>query len=975
LELDYKPIGVDEVWGQAWDSAWFHVTGTIPSEWKGREVVAVMAFAGEALVFDDGGVPLRGLTDANVFVPGTAAKVVHPLTGQASGGESIDLWVEAAANGLFGVKREPDPQPQCPTRHGTYTGKVTRMEMAIFDRDVWHLAQDMEVLMELANSLGEGSRRYAMLLGGLSEAIDLFADDPANASRCRQHIRPLLEAPASASAPTINAVGHAHIDTAWLWPVRETIRKTARTFATQLLLLDEYPDYVFGASQPQLYAFARQHYPQLYEKVKRAVADGRWECQGAMWVEADCNIISGESMVRQVLHGKNFYRDEFGLDVRNVWLPDVFGYSASMPQIMRRAGVDYFLTQKLSWSQFNKFPHTTFRWRGIDGTELLTHFPPEDTYNSTLKVAGAIKAEQNFSEKADLDEMMCLFGIGDGGGGPSEEIIERGLRMRDLEGCPKVRFGRADAFFERLEKHREKLPEWNGELYLELHRGTLTTQSRTKRGNRKLELALRELEYLLSLGAAADYPQDQLDALWKTLLIKQFHDIIPGSSIHWVYEQTEAEYAQALATCEQLRRELAGRVFDTDADSLVLVNSLNSAVDQPIALPGGWSGAALADGSAVTTQRESDGKVMAAVALAPQQIVTLRKADSAEPTRPTGQLVLENDLVRYEFDADARLTKAYDKQARRDILDGCGNVLTLYNDRPNKYDAWDIDIFYETQAVATAQGAEAPIGETGPVRQVLRFELTVGNSRLWQTVTLSPHSKRLDFVTTADWQERHRMLRVAFPTSVRSDQASFEIQYGHTRRPTHRNTSWDMARFEVPAQRWADLSDSQYGAALLNDCKYGHKIHDNVIDLNLLRSPTHPDPDADLGRHQFTYSLLGHSGVLIESDVMAQAAQLNQPPALLAGFAAGDIAPPVTVSGAGVDLAVVKKAEKSDYTIVRLVETRGCRTTAEVTLADKRSQLVEVDLMEWNELAEFGAGKAVVEMAPFEIRTFKVVPI
>jgi alpha-mannosidase len=741
-------------------------------------------------------------------------------------------------------------------------------------------------------------------------------------------------------------------------------------------LIERYPEYIFGASQPQLYMFVKAHYPTLYERVKQAVADGRFEPQGAMWVEADCNIISGESMVRQVLHGKNFYRDEFGVDVRNLWIPDVFGYSAAMPQIMQRAGVDYFLTQKLSWSQFNRFPHTTFRWFGIDGSELLTHFPPEDTYNSRLCPSAMRGAEQKFEEKGYLDEAMCLFGIGDGGAGPKPEQIERGLRQRDLEGVPRVQFSRADAFFDRLAERRDSLPAWQGELYLELHRGTLTTQGRTKRGNRKLELALRATEYLCALLPADAYPRDVLDRTWKQLLTNQFHDILPGSSIHRVYTDAEQDYADGLDACASLTESAAAELFEADQGALTVVNTLNVPVTQPIALPDGWTDSLVsADGTTVAVQKDADGKCVAAVTVPSQGVVTLERSGAAQEASVSDDLVLENDLVRYEFAEDGRLVGAFDKECGREVLahGTAGNVLSLYEDRPNNWDAWDIDVFYEHQLLEQAKAVTVVGLGQGAVRQGIRFELSIGQSALVQDVYLAAHSKRLDFRTMVDWQERHRMLRVAFPVNVRSDQACFEIQYGHVKRNTHRNVSWDMAKFEVAAQRYADLSDAQYGVALLNDCKYGHKIHENVLDLNLLRSPTHPDPDADLGEHRFTYSLLPHADTLVESGVMAEAAQLNQPPLVFAGRR-GSICPvPVSVTGEGVALEVLKRAEKSDERVIRLVEQRGFRTEAVVACAGEGARLVETDLMEWNDGQDWGGGSVTVPMAPFEIRTFRLV--
>jgi alpha-mannosidase len=929
-------------------------------------VVAQLDFNGEGLVFSDAGLPLQGVTNGSVFVT-NGGRDIFPLFDSAVGGEEVSLWVEAAANGLFGITRPDDPPRNCPTRHGNYTGSVNKIRLAVFEPELMDLSHDLSVLFDLYTALPEESTRAIRILRGLSKVVEVFADDTENASACRELLRPLLEKKANASAVTATAIGHAHIDTGWLWPVRETIRKSARTFASQIDLIERYPGYVFGASQPAHYAMVKKHYPALYEKIKQAIKDGTWEPQGGMWVEADCNVTSGESLVRQFIHGKNFFKDEFDFDVKNLWIPDVFGYSASLPQMMKRAGVDYFLTQKMSWSQFNKFPHTTFNWRGLDGSSVLTHFPPENTYNSQFNPKAMVYAEKNFQEKAVLDEMMVLFGIGDGGGGPKEEIIEQGLRQQDLEGAPKIKFDRADAFFERIAEHADEMPTWSGELYLELHRGTLTTQGRTKRGNRMLEQALRETEYLLACGDLASYPQEELDGLWKVLLLNQFHDIISGSSINMVYEVAEREYAESLAACARIQEETAARLLAEDENSLVLVNTLNIPFTQAVSLPEGWSGA---EGAVIQT--EADGTVSALVEIPAQGVVTLTRSDEGTAAELSSNLVLENDLIRYEFADNGELLKGFDKEAGKEVLSGTGNVMTLYEDRPNNYDAWDIDIFYEDQALETAQVAGHTSLGKGAVRQGLRFELRIGQSTLTQKIFLDANSKRLDFVTEADWQECHRMLRVAFPTTIRTDQASFDIQYGYAKRNTHRNLSWDMARFEVAAHKYADLSDNGYGVALLNDCKYGYKVLENVLDLDLLRSPTNPDPEADLGHHEFTYSLLPHHGSLIASDVQAEATQLNQPPACFAGYQQGDVSVPVQVGGDGVGLEVLKKAEKEECLVVRLVEQLGCETMAQVTLANPAARLMETNLMEWTEEAQLGSGTIQIPMKPFEIRTFKI---
>ncbi|OGV69628.1 MAG: alpha-mannosidase 2c1 [Lentisphaerae bacterium RIFOXYB12_FULL_65_16] len=980
LKAKYRSIQEGAEWGQTWDSAWFKLTATVPREWKGKTVAAQLDFNGEGLVSRKDGVPLQGITNGSVFKEGFGRDIVR-LFEPCKGGEKVELWVETAANGLFGVEKEQDPAQNCPTRHGNYLGKVNRMRLCVLDEEMWHLRLDMEILKDLANNLPGDSVRRARIFRCLNEAIDAFADNPANAAQSRAVLQREMDRPACSSDLTVTAVGHAHIDTGWLWRVRESYRKCARTFSSQIRLIERYPGYVFGASQAQLYAFTKERYPELYAKIQRQVKAGGWEVQGGMWVEADCNVISGESMVRQFLHGKNFFMDEFGVDVRNLWLPDVFGYSAALPQILKKTGCDFFVTQKISWNQFNLFPHHTFVWRGIDGSEVITHFPPENNYNSLLMPRALLAGQRRFKEKDLVDGYLSLFGVGDGGGGPREEDIERGLRQKDLEGAPKVRFGPAQKYLDGLRKYDGKLETWVGELYLELHRGTLTTQSWVKRGNRKLEQRLRQVEFLCACLPLEQYPQDDFDAIWKMLLRNQFHDIIPGSSITEVYQDTLNEYADAEQTCTHLADRAAGKLFHKDKKALVLFNCLSCTYDDPVRLPAAWRDSAIEDaaGQPVPVQREADGAV--ALATVPAQgFLTLRKATGKPAAaKPSHDLVLENARVRYEFAADGTLSGAFDKEAGCDILAGGakGNVLSLYIDRPHNWDAWEVDITYENELLETARCVTAKSVAAGPVRQRLQFAFTVGvGSKIVQDVTLAANSKRLDFQTVIDWAEKHRMLRVAFPTRVESPKASFDIQYGYTERPTHRNTSWDMARFEVVAHRYVDLSGPDYGIALLNDCKYAHKVHHNVIDLNLLRAPTYPDPDADQGRHEVTYSLLPHTGTLVQSNVMTEAMKLNQGMAAFDGCRADSAQAPCRLEGAGLSLEVLKKAEKENCRVIRLVETRGSRSSGTLTVADPATRLVETNLMEWTDGRAVACAKPItVTLDPFEIRTYKIVSV
>ena len=971
MELNYKKIEEGESWGEKWESAWFHLTGEVPKNWSGKQVATDLDFSGEGLVFNSNGAAIQGITNGAIWDPNFARTRVHFID-KCVGGEKIELWVEAAANSLFGVFTEPDPEEQSPKRHGWFDAKVGKMKFGIFDKDVWHLYLDARILLGLVKHLDKKTVRRVRIIKSLNQCINIFAENRNNAQASRDCLKLELGKCASASDLKVSAIGHAHIDTGWLWPVRETVRKTARTFATQLKIIEQYPQYIFGASQPQHYQFMKDSYPEIYERVKAAVISGNWECQGGMWVEADCNLISGESMVRQLLHGKNFFKDEFDIDVDNLWLPDVFGYSAALPQILKKSGVNFFLTQKLSWSQFNDFPHQTFHWRGIDGTEILTHFPPENTYNSELDTQFLLPAQSGFKEKDKLDEFISLFGVGDGGGGPKPENIELGIRMKDLENSPRVRFDTAKNFFHRLEKEKDSLDTWVGELYLELHRGTLTTHGLVKKQNRKLEWKLRAVEMLWSCVDLDKYPTKELDAMWKKLLINQFHDIIPGSSINMVYQTTHKEYEEIHKGCDDLIDQSANILFQEDKDAFVLMNSLSYKWEGMVTLPESFHGYEILNenGERVKVQTVG-GNAEAFVSLSPLSYSSFKKGEQCNPgVSADGSLVLENELIRYEFSDKGEMVSAFDKEVEREVLEGIGNVLSLYEDRPNNWDAWDIDFFYRDALLETADVSSKSSGSKGSISKQIEFTFKIGVSKIVQKIVLQPASKRIDFQTKVDWKEKHKMLRVHFPVTVMSDQATFDIQYGYVKRNSHRNTSWDKAKFEVVGHKYADLSDHDYGVALLNDCKYGYMVHDNLLDLNLLRSPSNPDPDADMGEHEFIYSLFPHKHDLIRSGVITESTCLNQGPVMLEGVSS-DLEIPIKLSGEGLELSVLKKAEKENCWVVRIVETHGRNSRGTLHL---QGSINECNLIEWENIDEKEniQGKYLIELSPFEIKTYKI---
>ncbi len=969
-----KPIVEGEAWGKLWESAWLHLNGEIPEAWNGRPVAFFLNVGGEALLFDRNGVPEASFTNTSVFAS-QYRRELHFHTASAHP-EPLDLWLELAANGVLGAETNPDcPGAACDV------GYIRQLRYGVFRPEVRQLRLRVELALSLLNVRREGvncvesctaaafpagSYHESRVLAALAAAIDRYADNPANAQAAINELEQVLQVPAPADAMKVAAIGHAHIDSAWLWPVRETVRKIGRTFANQLRMLKQFPDYRFGASQAQHYAFAKEHYPELYAKIKAAVREGRWEIQGGMWVECDCNLTGGESLVRQFLHGKNFFRDEFGVDVQNLWLPDVFGYSAALPQIIRKSGCRFFLTQKLCWNNYNRFPYHAFHWYGIDNSEVLTFFPPEDNYNTMLTPNQLNYGAANLSENHLLDEYISLFGIGDGGGGASEEFIERGRLCADLNGCPKVHFDRADRFFDRLETRAASLPAWHGELYFEMHRGTLTSQARIKRDNRRCEQQLAQTESLLSLLPPERYPHEQLDKLWKTLLLNQFHDILPGSSIGEVYETAAREHAEILAECERLQLQAAETLWSAAPGALTLWNSLDVMAEVTVTLPPDWN--SVAEATVVTGV---NGKQVR-LTLPPGATVLHRIDGTAQSAQPESTLVLENARIRYRFNQDGELVEAFDKELACEFLASPAG-LRCYADRPVDYDAWNIERYYEKEPAEAVTLTTVSSRFRSELGDELTLEFTCGDSRIRQRVRLGANSKQLEFDTEVNWSARHRMLRVQFPTTVIAEEASFDIQYGFVRRSTRCNTSYDQARFEAPVQRYADLSDATHGAALLNDGKYGCKIQDGTIDLALLRAPTWPDENADQGIHHFRYAFLPHRHTLIDSTVQAEAAVFNRPPALFPGIDAKTTNAPLLrrVAGEGVGIEVIKRAERSGATVFRLVERRGIVSECEFELTRPTARLAETDLLEWQSLREVPVEnqRFRCRLKPFEIIT------
>jgi alpha-mannosidase len=866
--LDYRPASIGDRFGPLWATYWFRVDATVPDGWAGQRVDLLWESNSEATLWVDA----RAVQGLNRHHKDAV------LLERAAGGEPVAVQVEMACNGLFG-KTE-----------GAF--ELHRCEIARFDPDAWSLYFDFETLRALEAEATLDPSLGGDLLAGLDEFCNLWEHerDAARAVLAR-----LYGNRNGTRVHEIGAIGHAHIDTAWLWPLAESYRKCVRTFASQTRYMDDYPEYRFACSQAVQYEWIKERDPDLWQRIRDKVDAGQWIPVGGTWVEPDLNVPSGESLVRQFLYGQRFFERELGRRCREFWSPDAFGYAGQLPQIMREAGITRFLTQKLSWNRFNKPEHHTFVWQGDDGSEVLGHFPPADTYSSDATVADLVKTVREYKDHEHSRTSMLVFGLGDGGGGPTKAMLETLRRARDVQGLPRTTPRTSDEFFDALQAEPAERPIVVGELYLEYHRGTYTTQGATKRGNRRSERLLHDAEFLSAL-RGGDYPHDELDRLWKLLLLQQFHDILPGSSIRLVYEDAERDFAEI----ERGGEAICGSGAEP-------VNTIGFARREVVAEP---------DGGLVVV--EADPYARAHVVVGGGAVTV-------------DGLTLENEHLRATLSPDGTVASVIDKATGRETLAAPGNRLELYDDRPVAFDAWDVDPFHlETRR--DAQPAEShEVVTSSPLRAEIRFERAVGEaSRMTQVVRLDAGSRRLEFHTTVDWHEDHVFLKVCFPLAVRAPNATYEMPFGYTERPTHYSTSFDRARYEVPGHRFADLSEHGFGAAVLTDSKYGYSCYGGDLRISLLRSPKSPDPEADMGRHEFAYALVPHAGGWREAGIVAEAACFNS------AIRWTDVA--ATSSFASVDdpnvvLDTIKRAEDSDALVLRLYEAHGARGTARVKLA------------------------------------------
>ncbi|HZG86472.1 alpha-mannosidase [Paenibacillus sp.] len=809
---------------------------------------------------------------------------------------------------------------------------------------------------------------------------------------------------------TVRCIGHTHIDVAWLWRLRHTREKAARSFSTVLRLMEEYPDYIFLQTQPQLYEYMKQDYPEIYEKIRERVSSGAWEAGGAMWLESDCNLTSGESLVRQILFGTRFFREEFGVECRYLWLPDVFGYSSALPQILRKSGITSFMTTKISWSQYNRMPHDTFYWRGIDGSELLTHFittpeiefPHETyyTYNGYVVPETVSGIWRNYRDKSVNQELLLCYGYGDGGGGVNRDMLEMRRRLESMPGLPKAVPGRADDYFAKLEETVAATDQyvhvWDGELYMENHRGTYTSQAFIKKANRRMELSLRAAELrAVTAGLLGGYDlargQALLNEAWKITLRNQFHDIIPGSSIAEVYDDARLEYEEAERLVAAADREAndalmapaaAANVGSPTVRAYTIYNSASWERDGLVAVPeeqaenGLWR---RSDGTLLEAQRTENGWLVAAAAMPAMgfETVTFEPNEAARENEADSFVWLGDGIdtpyYQLRWNAAGQLERIYDKTFGRDVLapGALGNELQVFEDKPMQFDAWNIDLFYQEKMRTVDALSSVELVELGSLRAIVAFEWTYADSTIRQEMHLYAKRRRIDFRTEVDWREHHQLLKAAFPVDVRAAEATYDIQYGNVKRPTHWNTSWDYARFETVGHQWADLSERGYGVSLLNDCKYGYDIKDNVMRISLIKSATYPDPNADQGAHAFTYSLLPHGDDWAAGGTVEEAWDLNDPARAAAGAALRERFSFLRASAGHIAFDAVKKSEDGDGIIVRFHEFEGRRGTVTIDSDLTIDSWQETDLME-RPIGDVRDGALECLVRPYEIKTFLV---
>lgn len=981
-KLDYRTAKLGEQFGPLWTTFWFQGEATLPAEWAGKRVDLIwIAHYCESTLWLDGK-PLQALN----FSFGDRPEAI--LTEKAKPKQKIEFQIEMACNTAYG--EWPDEKPYA--SQSPYV--LDKCELGVFDPLAWSLYLDFLVLQQLEANLVETKNAgdgvfAAQLLKELNRFADKYdPDDAATWTAAQQILVDLLKQRNASQVCEISAVGEGHMDLAWLWPLAETRRKIIRTTTNQLALMDAYPDYKFVCPQAFVYSELKQLNPQLYEKVKAKIANGQWLAVGGTWVEPDFNLPTGESLVRQLLYGQRYFQKEFGSASTEGWFQDAFGFCAQLPQLLKQSGISRFVSQKFLWGHL-KPEHRLFWWQGLDGSQVLAHIPANNAFSNDLTVPAVRQAAADYFTNSSLPQLLMSFGWGDGGGGPNRKMVEIASRLKDVQAVPKVLMRSPSEFYQNVERKltKQSIAKQVGELYFARHRGTYTSQAKTKRAMRKAEHLLHEVEFLSAIAfrQGSAYPQAEIEALWKEVLLNQFHDILPGTSIREVHEEAEQQLLQVQSKCLQLKTA-AVEFLRSGARSSGKVNPAaavkgKKAADSDLALRR----------IATTTKVGNDPLTpVNTIGFARHEVVSMPddslcliespgygfgkivKDGSSVSLRDTkGRISLENEYLLAEFNQAGDLLRLFDKSANREALSASGNKLQIFTDKPQDYDAWEIEFSH------LHTGKDCPPAHfcktiAQPLQAAIIFERKLSDkSSMKQTVRLNAASRRLEFHCQVDWHESHKLLKVCFPAAVRADQATYDTQFGAVQRPTHFNTAYDQARFEVPAHKWSDLSESDFGLTLLSDCKYGFSTYGNEMRLSLLRAPKEPDAHCDMGTHEFAYAIMPHKGGWQEAGVVAEAHKFNYP---ITWTESGEIADDpksfADCNDANLVIDTIKKAEDSNALVVRLYEAHGAQGLAALKFGFPVSKAHFGSILEKpGEAATVVDGAVQIPYKPFEIIT------
>ena len=944
----FKNMRFMQKWADKFGCAWFRFTGTVPEAGKGKRVVARIKLQGEGLVYDKDGHVLQGITQVlskGDLFHSTIGKQIVDISPCAEGGEEVELYVDAGFNGKL--------------RFENMSAHLRRYDLAVMDEELNSYYYDyIEAYFLMCKLLGDAegmkdsdvgkaevySARAKELDEGMKNAWKVFKEQ--GAAKAREALAPVLFRPIDYPAVTHYAVGHAHIDLAWLWPLRETRRKIGRTFANQLRNIKKYDNFIFAESQAQMFTWLKEDYPEVFEQVKKYVDEGRIELQGGMWVESDCNLPSGESWIRQFLYGKRYFKEEFGKDMKMCWLPDCFGFPATLPQVIKGCGMDYFMTIKIMSNTVNEFPHSSFKWKGLDGSEVLAHMEPAGDYNSGASPLAIFKSNKRNKEKESVPVCLLLYGDGDGGGGPGEGHIEYVSRMqKGIYGLAPVKPSKAIDFFEELEKYNDVIPEYDGELYYERHQGTYTSQAAAKLWNRRMENMLHLVELLGAEGKlrGVSYDRALVESIWKEVLLYQFHDVLPGSSIKRVYDESRERYKELYKQIQGVAAKLIDDMSSGESEEYTAINPVDFARKEFIRVEDKWYSV--------------DLPAMGAGKIAPVENMDVSSLTFGENT-------ISNGLITITFGKGGEITSLFDvKNAKELVREGqYFNKLTVYEDPFMYYNAWDIRMDYDKlkKHSLKLEGSDTYIDG---VRVVRRNRYRFMDSQFEQTVALTLGDTLVQFDMDADWHEELKMLRADFIPSVFADKVKCDIQFGQIDRSTKNDTSIEQAQFEVCAHKFVNLDGEDYSLALFNRCKYGHKVKEGMLSLALLRAPRFPDPECDRGSHHISYALYPHKEKFEESDVKARAYCYNN--VVMLRKANFEEKCPITVEGDGVILETVKVAEDEKGIVARLYEYKGKETTAKVSFASKGAAF-ECDMLE-NKKGKAELSKLAFK--PFEIKT------